>query len=317
MRADRLLSLMLLLQKHKRITAQELADRLGVSERTIYRDMDALGLAGIPVYTRPGPDGGCFLAERYRSSLNWFTGAELQTLLYTGSASPLSDLGMQEAMDNALLKLLANLPQRQRRAADLMQQRLYLDPTGWYGTRDDHLHLLTLKEAVWQDKIIEIQYTTWDGTQKQHILQPYSLVYKSDRWYLVAKRDRTMRTYRVSRIADVRVTMQSFERDHTFEVAAYWAQASRQFQQRVPAYPVILRVSPALMTYFQTMMVGRYEVLEAHETYLLLHVQYTVFEEARTSVLGLGSDVDVISPDELQQAVIQYARAIVTKFDGR
>ena len=156
MRADRLLSIVLLLQRHHRLKASELAEKLGVTERTIYRDIDALSLAGVPVYTRTGPDGGCFLDEHYRSQLNWFTGAEMQALLYTGSASPLSDLGMEQAMDNAVLKLLSLLPERSRQEAEKMRHRLYLDPSGWYESDDSHPTLPLLKDAVWNDVLIDV-----------------------------------------------------------------------------------------------------------------------------------------------------------------
>ena len=96
MRADRLLSIILLLQRHQHMTAKILSDNLGVTERTIYRDIEALSMAGVPVYTRTGPDGGCFLEESYRSSLNWFTEAELQTLLLYRISFPPIRIGYAE-----------------------------------------------------------------------------------------------------------------------------------------------------------------------------------------------------------------------------
>jgi len=317
MRADRLLSIVLLLQRHHRLKASELAEKLAVTERTIYRDIDALSLAGVPVYTRTGPDGGCFLDEHYRSQLNWFTGAEMQALLYTGSASPLSDLGMEQAMDNAVLKLLSLLPERSRQEAEKMRHRLYLDPSGWYESDDSHPTLPLLKEAVWNDVLIDVTYQNWEGDQHQRTLAPYSLVYKSDRWYLVAESQRSgkMRTYRVSRLSNVRLQSTHFERDPDFDIVAYWQESSARFVNRIPEYMVTMCVRPHLMIYFQSVMVGRYEVLEKGEDWHILKVKYTVFEEARTAVLGLGVDAEVIDPPSLQQAVIEQARALVAKYD--
>jgi len=316
MRADRLLSIILLLQHHQQLTAKVLSDNLGVTERTIYRDIEALSMAGIPVYTRTGPDGGCFLDDHYRNSLSWFTGAELQTLLYTGSASPLSELGMQKTMDNAVLKLLTLLPNRHQQDVERMKQRLYLDPSGWYGSHEKHPTLPLLKDAVWGDYMIDCHYKTWDGTQQHRTLAPYSLVYKSGRWYLVATQGMsdTMRTYRVSRFAEVHLQSIQFERDLNFDIITYWDAASAQFLQRLPSYPVTLRVKPSTLIYFQHMQSGRYDVLEEQENWWIIKVHFTVFEEARTSVLGLGTDVEVIEPIDLQDAVIEQAQAIVSKY---
>jgi len=318
LRADRLLSIILLLQRHQHMTAKALSENLGVTERTIYRDIDALGLAGVPVYTRTGPEGGCFLDDQYRNNLNWFTEAELQTLMYTGSASPLSDLGMQTAMDNAVLKLLTLLPKRHQHEAELVKQRLYLDPSGWYGSQENYPTLPILKEAVWGDFWIDVLYESWEGDQQSRRLAPYSLVYKAGRWYLVAKRDRIeeLRTYRVSRISDVRVHSTHFERDAKFDIVDYWADASAKFLQRLPSYPVRLRVRPSTMIYFSHMQTGRYDVLEKNDQWWILQVHFTVFEEARTAVLGLGTDIEVIEPIELQNAVIEQAEAIVFKYAG-
>ena len=317
MRADRLLSLVLLLQRHQHLTAKSLSEMLGVTERTIYRDIDALSLAGVPVYTRTGPDGGCFLDEQYRNHLNWFTGAEIQTLLYTGSASPLSDLGMEGVMDNAILKLLSLLPERKQQEAEKMRQRLYLDPSGWYESRESHPTLPLLKEAVWNDSLIDVTYENWEGDTQSRTLAPYSLVYKSDRWYLVAESQHSgsMRTYRVSRLSDVRLLSTQFERDLEFDIVNYWKESSEQFAKRVPVYPVKVRIRPHLMIYFRSVLYGRYTILEQNEDWWLLRVEYTVFEEARSSVLGLGLDAEVIEPQSLYVAVIEQARAIVKKYD--
>ncbi len=317
MRADRLLSLVLLLQRHHQLTAKSLSEMLGVTERTIYRDIDALSLAGVPVYTRTGPDGGCFLDEQYRNHLNWFTGAEIQTLLYAGSASPLSDLGMDGAMDNAILKLLSLLPERKQQDAEKMRQRLYLDPSGWYESRESHPTLPLLKDAVWNDSLIDVTYENWEGNAQSRTLAPYSLVYKSDRWYLVAESQNSgsMRTYRVSRLSDIRLQSTQFERDLKFDIVDYWKMSSEQFVNRVPVYPVMLSVRPHLMTYFQHVLYGRYTITEKQDNWWILRVEYTVFEEARTSVLGLGVDVEVIEPQSLHEAVIEQARAIVKKYD--
>lgn len=316
MRADRLIRIVMLLQRHHRLTAKVLAQHTGVTERTIYRDIEALGLAGIPVYTQTGPEGGCFLDERFRAGLNWFTGDELQALLYTGSASPLTALGLRQPMESAVLKLVALLPERYQQQADQMRQRLYFDPSGWFGNDDGRPDLTMLKQAVWENHVIEADYVTWAGEQQALVLAPYSLVYKADHWYLVAAKipDEAMHVYRVTRLHDVRLQSTTFQRRMDFDIAAYWQTASADFLGKMPVYPVMLRIPSALMTVVEQVMSGRYSIIERDVESTLIRVQYTVFEEARTSVLGFGPSVDVIEPGELRDAVIAQARAIAAKY---
>lgn len=320
MRADRLLSIILLLQKHHRLTAKELSERLDVTERTIYRDIEALSMAGVPVYTQTGPDGGCFLDEAYRSQFHWFTEAELQTLLYTGSAIPLSELGMKDAMENASLKLLALLSKSRQHDSEKMRQRIHFDASDWYGTQSEDLPILhSLKDAVWRDVLIDVVYENWEGKQKHYTLAPYSLVYKAYKWYLVAYSsvNSTIHIYRVSRISNVLVTSNTFERDSDFDIERYWQETSEKFIQRVPSYPVKLRVKSTAISYFKTLFVGRYEILEKTPTWWTITVTFTVFEEARTSILGLGTEVEIIEPESLHNAILEHAKSIIKKYTKR
>lgn len=316
MRADRLLSIVLLLQQHKHLTAKSLSEALAVTERTIYRDIEALSLAGVPIYTRSGPDGGCFLDEGYRTSLSWFSGLELQTLMAGGNNPALNALGMGQLRDNAVLKLLALIPARHQSEAALMRQRLYFDSSGWYATTEPTPDLPILKEAVWGDYWIETFYETWEGERQTRRLAPYSLICKAERWYVAAKAapDAPMLTYRAGRFSQTRLQSERFERDPSFDIEAYWAAASAQFLGKVPSYPVTLRAQPEAMPYFRTVLSGRYSVESHDNDGYILRVNYTVFEEARASVLGLGTLAEVIHPPELHTAVLDIARRWVDKY---
>jgi predicted DNA-binding transcriptional regulator YafY len=159
MRADRLISMMLMLSNRDRMTAAELADALEVSERTIYRDIEALSMAGVPVYTQSGPSGGLFLDEHYRVSLTNLSQTEMQTLFIAGAAEPLRDLGLDRKAEDAALKLLAALPTRQRDDAERLRQRVFLDPSGWYPAEEGLPHLPALQRAVWEDHPVTITYS--------------------------------------------------------------------------------------------------------------------------------------------------------------
>src|SRR5215210_9043402 len=148
MRADRLLSIVLLLQAHHHLTSRELAGRLEVSERTIHRDMEALSFAGIPVVAERGTGGGWSLLGEYRTSLTGLNEAEIQSLFVTKPARLLADLNLEKAAEGALLKLLAALPSVYRRGAEYARQRIYVDVTGWQRTDEAVPLLHVLQDAI-------------------------------------------------------------------------------------------------------------------------------------------------------------------------
>ena len=160
MRADRLLSLLMLLQTRGQMTAQELAKELEVSERTIYRDMDALSVAGIPIYGEPGPEGGFALLNSYRTNLTGLTEGEVRALFMLSIPAPLADLGVSQELRSALLKLSAALPDSHRRDEAKVRQRFHLDSTWWHQGAEQLPHLSTVHDALWQDRQLHIVYRT-------------------------------------------------------------------------------------------------------------------------------------------------------------
>jgi len=320
MRADRLLSLMLSLQAEGRITAQALAARLEVSERTIYRDVEALCIAGIPIYTQSGTHGGIYLDEHYRVSLTGLSSPELRSLFVAGDVGPLADLGLAKAAEGMVLKLFAALPDVHRREVEQLRQRFYIDTANWfqYGAVPSVLPLL--QQAVWEDRVVTLDYADYEGHVSQPTVNALALVAKANIWYFVGcKADESARTYRVSRIQDLLLGVERFERDPAFDLAAYWTQASQNFEQQkaqeFPFYPVILATEPFALAYFQDYMPDRFEQLEPPDVAgrVLLRVLFLSALEAKMCVLGLGTQVAVMEPDEVRQAVIETAREIVAR----
>src|SRR5262245_7315559 len=188
MRADRLISLMLLLNARGRMTAQTLANQLEVSERTIYRDVDALGAAGIPIYVQPGVNGGIFLDENYRVSLTGLTRAEVQALFVSSNARPLADLGLNGAVEAKLLKLFAALPSTHQAEVERLRGRIYIDPANWFQNAEPSDLLPILQQAVWEDRALSIQYQVVEGDWFEGVVNAYGLVAKANIWYLVAEK---------------------------------------------------------------------------------------------------------------------------------
>lgn len=327
MRADRLLSLMLMLAARGRLTAGELATRLEVSERTIYRDVDALSSAGIPVYTQSGVNGGVFLDEHYRVSLTGFSRADIQALFVADNARPLADLGL--AREATMLKLFAALPLIQRREVERARQRLYIDPTNWFQIVEASPVLPILQQAVWEDRRVEVIYQAVEGHASARTLDAYGLVAKANIWYLVARKAvgdsaGEMRNYRVARLSEVLLCDSYFERDPDFDLPSYWKDSCAQFErismETNPPYVVTLRIDPALFWYFPGYLQGRYEVLATDddaEGWITLQVVFDSLEHARTQVLGFGTHAIALEPRELHESVLATAEAILEFHAGR
>jgi predicted DNA-binding transcriptional regulator YafY len=189
MRADRLISLILLLQRHGRMTCARLARELEVSRRTILRDIDALSYAGIPVIAAGGPGGGIRLSDEYRTSLTGLKKDEVRSLLFSSDGALLRDLGWADAYRAGRLKLDASLPESVRNEAEITQRRLLIDSRWWWHQDGPEEALGRLQEAVFGDKNIEFDYEHYDGSTVHVRAEAYALVAKSGFWYLIAKRD--------------------------------------------------------------------------------------------------------------------------------
>jgi predicted DNA-binding transcriptional regulator YafY len=225
MRASRLLSILMTLQARGRVTAQILADECEVSLRTIYRDIDALSAAGVPVYSDRGSSGGYRLLDGYRTRLNGLSIDEVKALFLSGLSGPAAALGLGSVMAGAQLKLTAALPAEIRSAAERMRACFHLDAPGWFHEPEQPDHLEQIATAVWQQRPIEMRYRSWKA-EKQRRVAPLGIVLKSGAWYLVGSVDAGIRTYRVSRVRELTILNDAFERPSDFDLAAYWSDST-------------------------------------------------------------------------------------------
>jgi predicted DNA-binding transcriptional regulator YafY len=313
MRADRLLSIMLILQAQGKTTTHALAEKLDVSRRTILRDIDALSIAGVPVHADAGHGGGVYLDEHYRVSLTGLTESEVRALFVFNQPSPLRDVGLGRAVEDTLLKLFAILPAQHRQEAEWIQQRILLDPASWWPPGETLPHLETLKGAVFGDYQIQVRYEHGDGRIVARILDPYSLVAKASVWYLIARYDGELRTYRVSRFMAVDTLNEQFERDATFDITTYWHTHINEFIANLPSFAFTLRLNATRIKLLRLYADGGYTIRDTSPdgTVLTVDMRLTSLEEARMLVLGLGTDAEIIAPDELRQAVFLQAQQMI------
>lgn len=319
MRADRLLSILLLLQVHRRMTARELAKRLEVSERTIHRDMEALSAAGVPVIAERGTGGGWGLLEAYQTNLTGLNESEIQALFLTRPARLLDDLGLHQASEAALIKLLAALPSLSRHNAEYVRNRIYIDATRWSNQEEAIPYLPTLQDAIWQERKLYLTYRRSDDACVERLVDPLGLVAKGSVWYLVAAVEGEFRTYRVSRIQSARITGDACVRPANFDLAAFWEQSSIDFRANLPRYPATVRVDPAILTYMRT--VGRYARIVSTEPpgadgWIQVSMLFEEEHSACEYVLSFGPQMEVVEPQVLREKVVEAAENIVALYKG-
>jgi len=244
MRADRLISILMLLQTNGRMTAHDLASRLEVSERTIYRDIEALGIAGIPVCTERGPGGGCTLIDGYQTRLTGLTESEVQALFISHKMTSLADLGLSAALEGAMRKLQAALPAPSRESTELIHQRFHLDTSWWYHKDSTDLCLKTIQMALLQDRKLSLHYLEDNHALSEKIVEPYGLVAKADAWYLVAAHNGTMQVLRVERIQQAEMSSETFIHSADFDLVSYWADYCLEVETQHPPYVIPLRLAP-------------------------------------------------------------------------
>jgi len=309
MRADRLVTLLLLLQTRGKLTTQVLAEQLGVSRRTILRDVEALSLSGIPIYSEGGHGGGIALDEQYRTTLTGLNAAEVQTLFVSSSSTVLSDVGLGESADRLMLKLLAALPVVHRPIAAHIRQRLLIDPAWWWHEPQASAFWEVLQQAVYEDWLLETTYEHYNGDLVERVLEPYSLVNKSGLWYLVAQREGELRTYRVARFHHVRLLKQAFTRRLDFDLPTYWQDHLQEFIENFSNYRCMLRVHPERVAFVTGLLPGRWEQIGGADEvgWITLRLTMDSLLMAKMLVFGLGPFGEVLDPADLAKAVLTDA----------
>lgn len=311
MRADRLVLILLLLQNHQKMTTRELAQRLEVSERTVIRDMEALSAAGIPVYAERGAMGGWTLTEGYRTSLTGMKAEEIVALLLVKPTQLLSDLGLKEDFEAAYQKLLAISPSSLRHDAEFVRERIHVDGAGWDQSTESFHHLSVVQEAVWAGRKLRITYQRGDDVVER-VIHPLGLVAKRSTWYVVAQVEAEFRTYRISRIVDAQLLEDLFEPPVGFHLATYWEESTQQFKEQLPRYPARVRATDSSCTRISQERFVKILGIEPLENgWGKASLEFNTLESACEILLGYGSSIEVLEPEELRNELIARVKSIV------
>ncbi|HEX4251186.1 MAG TPA: WYL domain-containing protein [Pseudonocardia sp.] len=335
MRASRLLSLLLLLQNRGRMTAHALATELEVSVRTVYRDVESLGAAGVPIYADRGPDGGYQLLDGYRTRLTGLTSDEADSLFLAGVPGPAADLGLGGALAAAQLKLTAALPVELRDRASRVSDRFHLDAPGWFRDSEDTPFLSELAAALWRDRRMAVRYRRWGSEEVERELDPLGLVLKAGVWYLVAlgrapEASETPaprgdpgqpRTYRVSRVLAVRECQGRVRRPADFELAEFWRRRSAELRAALWREVATVRLSPRGRE-LVPLLLGPVEARAVAESatepdaggWLTVTLPIESARHAEAALLRLGAEVDVLAPPALRAQMARTARALAARY---
>lgn len=312
MRADRLISILLLLQVRGRLTARSLAERLEVSERTVLRDMDALAAAGVPVIADRGPGGGWRLVDNYQTKLTGLTTAEIQSLFFAHPPKVLEGLGLGKAAEAARLKLEAALPAASQPHAERARRSILIDPRGWRES-PSIASLPVLLDALWRSRRVRFMYESGLGESGERLVDPLGLVARGSVWYLVASRDDQPRTYRLSRISGATLEERECVRPDGFDLAAYWEASTAAFRERLPRFYGTFLIAPSVMRWVRYRG-WRLEEEREEGDRVRIRLRFDAEEEALQFALSFGGDIEVIEPAELREKVLESARTTLERY---
>jgi predicted DNA-binding transcriptional regulator YafY len=325
LRADRLLSMLMLLQSRGKLSAAKLADELEVSIRTIHRDIEALSSAGVPVCVERGINGGCSLLGDYRTNLTGLNRDEIYALFMLGIPASLAELGVSNEIKTAFRKFIASLPLIRREDAQMVRQRIYLDGADWTITKGMASHLQTIKQAIWDNTWIKVIYTGVLGAVINELLvrtvAPLGLVYRAGDWYLVCAASDAVHVFRISHVLEVEILNEPFVRPPGFDLVTFWQKWYTEQEACRSSYPVIVRISPVLASASQWILGERLrraiDQTGQPETqgFVRVRLDFESFNEARNYVLGFGIAMEVLEPESLRLSVVDYAKQIVTLYN--
>jgi predicted DNA-binding transcriptional regulator YafY len=311
-RADRLVATLLFLQARGRVTASEVAAELEVSVKTARRDLEALSIAGIPVYSQPGRGGGWALVGGARTDLSGLTAAEARTLFLV--AGPSSAVTPQAKA--ALRKLVRALPETFRAEAEKAASAIVLDPAHWGGTAPaTPPHLEALQQAVIEGRQVRLGYVDAKGAVTERVVHPLGLVSKGTTWYLVADTPSGRRTFRVWRVRSVELTDEPAIRPPGFDLQRAWQDIVANLDERRGLSHVTAVVVPDVLRWLRVRFGTRLVVgATADDGRITVDVGFSqTHDDPALELAGFGGDLEVIAPPEVRARMAQIGQALMAR----
>ncbi|MET9249586.1 WYL domain-containing protein [Nonomuraea sp. NPDC003709] len=320
MRADRLVSLVLLLRQHGRLSAVALARELEVSTRTVLRDIEALSSAGVPVYAERGRHGGFALLPGFRTELTGLNHDEALALLIAGSRRGAQAFGLGSALASAMLKVVDALPESYRDTAAGAAERLLIDPETDLLSRRlvaeevPDTVVAEVRRAVLAGHKLRIHYAAVDQSPKWRTVDPIGLVTVRDQGYLLATRSGEDRTYRLSRVLAAQELAEPAQRPDRVDLDRAWQERSTRFRTGGDQVTVLLRVNPARREdLLGTALAVRAEEADS-DGWLRMEVAFQDSRHAEWALWQLSTNAEALSPQWLRDSLRNRATALATRY---
>ncbi|MDN3262067.1 WYL domain-containing protein [Streptomyces sp. CSDS2] len=317
MKSDRLLSILLLLQTRGRVPAPELAERLEVSVRTIYRDIEALSAAGVPVYAERGRHGGIGLLAGFRTDVTGLTADESRALFVLAAQGAHAALGLDAALASALRKVMAALPAPHRPAAEVTSRRVLVDATRWKSGPERAADLAVLQDAVFSDRRLRLRYRhSGEREVRTYTVDPYGLVAKAGVWYLVADRRGRPRLFRADRVRRARLLDEPVRRRPGVELADVWEELRRRVEEREAGVEVTVRVRRELADMFRRMVAAELTAEpedDGESPWVTARLAYPALRAVR-QLLAFSDRVEVLDPPEARAELVAGARSVLALY---
>jgi predicted DNA-binding transcriptional regulator YafY len=315
MRADRLVAILLMLQNRGQVTAAEVAIELEVSERTARRDLDSLGVAGLPVYSMQGRNGGWRLAGDGKTDLTGLTSAEAQALfLVAGPRATTPELRA------ALRKLVRALPEPFRERAEAASAAVVHDAEGWSGSRTERpvpTHLDSVQTAVISGRQIVLGYVAREGLPSTRTVHPLGLATKGGSWYLIGDTDAGRRTFRVDRIQSVEITDDPVVRPQGFELADAWQMITTEVEH--VRMPIVVRalVQQHAMSWVRYAVGTRLRIgMAIDDGRVEVEIRSSSEYSVATELAGFGRAVEVLGPPGVRERLAEVAAELTELYAG-
>ncbi len=316
MRLHRLIAILLLIESRGQIKAKELASALETSIRTIYRDVEILCQAGIPIATTTGPNGGFYFMEGYSAKLYNLRDDDAVNLYLTGAAMYKGDTGQN--LKNALVKLEKILPPEYGGDIKAAKERFYFDESPWWDKRPDTQCLETLRKAVWSSKKLRIAYRKVNDKASERELWPYGLVVKDMEWYLVAfcPKSGAVKTFKCDRIIRAEITDAAFQPPSGFNLERYWKDSEKSFKDKCAEnerYPVLIKLQKC-----DSGILKKLEVYETEEKdgYVFARINMHKYEFACNEAVEILWHAEILKPAELRNHVKQRIENVLEKYSA-
>lgn len=311
MRADRLISIIMLLQINKKLTASELSKRLEVSIRTIYRDIDTLSRIGVPIFTDKGINGGIKLLGDYKTSLNGISKKELLSLFIPTSDKILEDLGIENLKYSAVLKILGTSTTNEIQELENIQNYIYIDMYTWNESNNIvNINILSiLQNAIWNSKSLKILYRKVNET-KEVELNPLGLVCKRSIWYLVAINNEIIKTYKVKSIESA-LLMDSFIRPHDFNLKNYWRTSTTNYKKLIPKHTFTFKINRNILNNIKERQFITIIDTFIEEDELYIKTKFDAIWQGIEFAFGYGKDIKIIEPIEAISEIKKKALEVI------